>query len=193
MHSVPAGGSSSLKVMIAGGAGSGKTTFANALASPRTWRTAEGPESARVILPGALVLDLPVLPADESRRGRQDEIALGCWGAVVLTDPRSPAGCVPAVRACQRCGLGYVVALNPVEEGFRVERHHVAQLQAVARLSQGVPVVVCDARETASVIFVLMSLLSHVLHSGSRFSLPGSDTDGPDRRRDTTGAGTAGS
>lgn len=183
-----------LTVMIAGGPESGKTTFLRALAPGPVDAAGAGagaPESGRVTLGGRLALQLTVLPAGAGR-WRQDDIALGCAGAVVLADPRSPEACGPAARTCERAGLRYVVALSPAEAGFRMEPRHEELVRDAAWIQDRVPVVVCDARDRRSAAFVLLWLLAHIVRARGRPSLPPRDGSAVDLRPGIAGLRAAG-
>ena len=90
-----------------------------------------------------------------------DDLVAGAVGAVVLVDTRRLADGFAAVGYFEQTGIPFVVAINEFDDA----PHHYspAEVRAALEVPDRVPVVRCDARTSRSAITVLLTLVGHAL------------------------------
>jgi signal recognition particle receptor subunit beta len=177
-----AGGTRSVKVMIAGGFGTGKTTMVRSVSDIKPLTTEETLTQAsadvdhligvadktettvsldfgRISINDSLMLYLFGTPGQERFWFLWNGLFKGALGAVVLVDTRRLASSFRAIEEMERLEVPFVIALNVFPDS---KEHPIEEITDALDISPHTPIVVCDARDRASSRDVLITLMRHL-------------------------------
>ena len=166
----------SLKVVVAGGLGAGKSTLVGSVSeitplhteevyTSRDPRTGVSRSSTVTMDFGWLNFDTDLVlylfsaPGQDSLWPLWDEVALGALGAIVLVDTDRLADCFAAIDYFEQRGTPFLIALNPF---FGRQRFDLGTVRAALALGPHVPVVQCDVRDPRAGRELLVTLIEHV-------------------------------
>ena len=173
----------SVKVVVAGGFGAGKTTLVGSVSEipPLTTeevmteasvgvddltgleektRTTVALDFGRITINSELVLYLFGTPGQDRFWFMWDELAQGALGAVVLVDTRRLTASFASIDYFERREIPFVVAVNTF---FGQCDYTDGEIRSALQLNPEVPLARCDARRRESSVEVLIGLLRHVL------------------------------
>ncbi|WP_370324340.1 ATP/GTP-binding protein [Euzebya sp.] len=182
-------GPTSVKIVIAGGFGVGKTTLVTSVTeiTPFTTEvpmteasigvddtsllgdakttTTVAMDFGRISLGNDLYLYLFGTPGQERFSFMWDDLTVGAVGAVVLVDTRRLADCFGAVSYFEERDLPFVVAINCFDGQVL---HTPEAVRAALQVADDTPVLLTDARDRAQVKVALASVVRHAMARARR-------------------------
>ncbi|MET8762516.1 ATP/GTP-binding protein [Lentzea sp. NPDC004782] len=173
-----------VKIVIAGGFGTGKTTMVASVSEIPPLRTeellteagvhvddlagVEGKDTTTVALDfGRITINTTVVlylfgtPGQNRFWFMWDELATGAIGAVVLVDTRRLDSSFPSIDFFEHRGIPFVVAVNCFDGS---QLYTVDEVRHALDLDDSIPVVLCDARDRESSKAVLVGLIQHSMN-----------------------------
>ncbi len=178
----------SVKFVISGGFGAGKTTFVHSISEVPPLRTEAAMTSVaadvdarkgsdakttttvamdfgRLTVDETLVMYLFGTPGQERFGFMWDNITAGALGAVILVDTSRLDQGFPAVDHFEAKGIPFVIAVNCFANG---PHHSLDEVRGAMGVDTSVPIMECDARRSDSARDVLLLLLDHLATAARR-------------------------
>lgn len=178
----------SVKLLVAGGFGVGKTTFIGSVSEIEPLTTEEVITEAsigiddldglagkttttvafdfgRITLSPELVLYLFGTPGQDRFGFMWDSLVNGALGALVVADSARLDDCYQSVDYFERSGLPFAVAVNTFDGNLT---HDLTEVRWALAVNDRVPVIAFDARRRSSVADSLLVVLEQALNKVQR-------------------------
>ncbi|MFD9738160.1 ATP/GTP-binding protein [Umezawaea sp. NPDC059074] len=172
-----------VKIVIAGGFGTGKTTMVKSVSEIAPLQTEEllteasvgvddlaGVEGkttttvaldfGRITISPEIVLYLFGTPGQGRFWFMWDELAQGAIGAVVLVDTRRLDSSFPSIDFFERRDIPFIVAVNCFENAHT---YGIDEVRRALDLDAAIPVILCDVRDRESSKSVLVGIIEHAM------------------------------